>query len=437
MTEQIPADLESLAVPIDDLKPRKGNPRKGDTAAIRESLEKNGQYRPVVVNRRTAEVLAGNHTLKAARELGWTRLAATYVDATPEQAARIVLADNRTADLAEYDSQLLVDALRELGDLEGTGYTQADISSLLQELGAETVIEGKTDPDQVPDVPEKPTAKAGDTWALGDHRLTCGDSTDPATVERLMAGRLADLLLTDPPYGVDYVAKNQQISGGKSKHRDIENDELTGDALGEFLAAAFQALGDHVPPGAPAYIFHADTRRLEFESALRGAGFTPRQQLIWKKSRLVLGRQDYQWQHEPILYGWRDGAAHRWYGGYDKTTILEETAKPHELSKDELIELVRFIHEQLATTVLEADKPASSNLHPTTKPVELLERLIHNSSRYADAVLDTFGGSGSTLIAAERTGRHAYLAERDPGYCDVIVRRWQEHTGRQAVKLNG
>lgn len=436
-TDRIPETLEALAVPIADLKPRKGNPRQGDTGAIRESLETNGQFKPIVVNRRTGEVLAGNHTLKAAIELGWQRIAATYVDATPEQAARIVLADNRTSDLAGYDSQLLLDALRELGDLDGTGYTSEDVSALLRELGAEVVTEGKTDPDQVPSPPAEPTAKPGDLWQLGDHRLTCGDCTDPATLARLMAGRDADLLLTDPPYGVDYADKAAVVNQGRKKHRDISSDQLAGDALAEFLTAAFTAAAEHLPPGAPAYSFLADTARRDFEAALRAAGIPPRQSLIWRKHHFVLGRQDYQWQHEPILYGWREGGAHRWYGGFDKTTLLEETADAGSMSKDELLALVRFIHDQVATTVLDADKPATSNLHPTTKPVELLERLIHNSSQYADAVLDPFGGSGSTLMACERTGRHAHLAELDPGYCEVIVRRWEEYTGREARRIDG
>jgi hypothetical protein len=435
-TTVIHKTIAALAVPIDEVREREKNPRRGNLDAIKESLEVNGQYRPVVVNKRTGEVLAGNHTLKAAKALGWPEIAATFVDADEEQAARIVLIDNRANDLAEYDDRELADLLESLPSLDGTGYAAEDLSAILRDLGAAAIREGKTDPDDVPDAGEvgEAVSQPGDLWLLGDHRLVCGDSTDESVVQRLMDGRLADLLLTDPPYGVDYADKAAVVNQGRKKHRDISSDQLAGDALAEFLTAAFTAAAEHLPPGAPAYSFLADTARRDFEAALRAAGIPPRQSLIWRKHHFVLGPQDYQWQHESILYGWREGGAHRWYGGFDKTTLLEETADAGSMSKDELLALVRFIHDQVATTVLDADKPATSNLHPTTKPVELLERLIQNSSQHADAVLDPFGGSGSALIACERLGRHAHLVELDPAYCDVIVKRWEDYTGERAKR---
>jgi site-specific DNA-methyltransferase (adenine-specific) len=427
---RVPESLAALTVPVDQLKPYRRNPRQGDVETIAESLKRHGQYRPIVVNRRTDEVLAGNHTLQAAKRLGWTEIAATYVDVDEDQAARIVLVDNRANDVAGYDQRELLGILQELDDLDGTGYDMGAIGDLLAELGEEIERDGLTDPDEVPNPPDSANSKLGQAWQLGEHRLVCGDAADPAALEALMAGREVDLLLTDPPYGVSYV-------GGTKDELTIENDELVGQALREFLAGAFTAAADKMKLGAPAYIFHADTHRVEAQGAMEDAGLTMRQNLIWAKDRFTLGRQDYQWQHEPILYGWREGGAHSWHGAYDKGTLLDELQDPSEMSKDELVAAVTWMREQIETTVLREKRPSRSELHPTIKPTRLLERLIHNSSRYGEAVLDPFGGSGSTLIACERTARAAYLVELDPVYCDVIIARWEQHTGRKAEKTDG
>ena len=428
----ISPEIADLAVPIADLKPYPRNARKGDTAKIAASLDHHGQYRPIVVNRRTNEVLAGNHTMKAAEQLGWTEIAATFVDADPDQAARIVLVDNRANDTAGYDETELAAVLAELGDLSGTGYEPDDLTELLQKLGADFTKEGLNDPDEIPEIPDaaETITNAGDVWTLGDHRLICGDATDQATIDTLMAGEDALLLLTDPPYGVSYV-------GGTADKLTIENDDRTGADLEAFLTASIGAAGAALAPGAPAYIFHADTNRVEFQRAMEAAQIPHRQTVIWAKNQFVLGRQDYQWQHEPILYGWREGAAHRWFGDFDKGTLIDELADPAEMSKDDLVALVRFIREQVETTVVHCDRPKRSELHPTTKPVALLERLLNNSSRHGDAVLDPFGGSGSTLIACQRLSRRAFLAELDPSYCDVIVQRWEQHSGDQASREPG
>ena len=432
--ENIAETLNDLIVKISTVKHRGKNPRKGDVELIKESLEVNGQYRPIVVNKNTGEVLAGNHTLKAAKALGWKKIAATFVEASEEEAARIVLVDNRANDVATYENTVLVDLLKEFEDLKGTGYSNADITTILQELGADAVQEGETDPDDVPELPEDPTTKLGDVWKLGNHRLICADSTSQEVVEKLMDGRQADLLLTDPPYGVSYSKKANTMND--TTHKDILNDDITGNELEAFLTDALGAAIKQLDPGCPAYIFLSDGSRIEFEHALCLNGLPPRQTLIWVKNHFVLGPQDYQWKHEPILYGWKEGAAHRWYGGFDKTTVLDETQDISKMTKDELVEFVKFIRSEIETTIIRHDKPHRSELHPTTKPVGLLEKLINNSSQYGDAVLDIFAGSGSTLIACERLGRHGYMVELDPPYCDVIVKRWEDHTGQIAEQIS-
>lgn len=426
----IPATLDQLRVPIDTLKPYRRNPRRGDIGAIAASLQHHGQYRPVVVRTKTSEVLAGNHTLLAARQLGWTEIAATFVDVDAKAAAKIVLIDNRASDLAGYDDQALAELLTGLDDLAGTGYDAEAITALLQELGAAGRKDGLTDPDEIPEAAGPGEQNTRQIWQLGDHRLICGDATIGSTISELLDGRQADLLLTDPPYGVDYSEKANAVHGATVPHRDIARDTASG--LGAFLRDVFSATAQHLPAGAPFYCFHADTNRGLFDAALQASGLEPHQTLIWVKQHFVIGRNDYQYQHEPIIYGWRPGAAHRWFGGFTNPTTLElEHRDPSAMTKAELVELVTALQDT-DTTVIRADRPSRSALHPTTKPVALLEQLVENSARYGDAILDPFGGSGSTLIAAERTGRHAYLAEIDAAYCDVIIRRWEQHTGKTA-----
>ncbi len=409
----IPETLDSLAVPINDLTPYEQNPRQGDISLIAESLERNGQYRPIVVNKRGNVILAGNHTFWAAKELGWSSIAATFVDADEETARRIVLIDNRANDLASYDDEALAGMIQAIVDAEGpegligTGFDTEDLDVLLGDLDGKTAEESE---DAGPaELPDNAITKPGDVWTLGDHRLICGDSTDQATVEKLMNGSTADLLLTDPPYGVSYSEKNKDVNraaGNKTENlgKSIANDELTGGALATFLEATFSAGSASLKAGGSFYCFHADSFRIEFETALQKNGLATRQTLLWLKHRIGFGRQDYQWQHEPILYGWKEGAAHSWYGGRDKSTVIEH------------------------------DRPAKSDLHPTTKPVGLLSYLIENSTTRREIVLDLFGGSGSTLIAAEQTGRASRLIELDPAYCDVICRRFQETTGIVPVR---
>ena len=438
----ISKELKELLVPIDEVIQRKKNPRKGDLETVKESLEVNGQYRPIVVNRRNNEILAGNHTWRAAKELGWQEIAVTYVDVDEEHAAKIVLIDNRANDKAGYNDELLLKILKDMEELDGTGYNNGDIAQILNDIEAKST-EGETDPDDIPDV-EDTVAKTGDIYQLGNHRLICGDCTETATIEDLMDGQKANLYLTDPPYGVDYNEKKNDVAKNKNDgqnyngvDRDIAGDSMTRDQLYNFLDDSFAAARTALKPGTPVYVFLADPPRLPFESALAKNKIDVKQILIWVKNSIVLGRQDYQWKHEPILYGWVNGAAHHWYGAFNKSTVIDNEKDIEKMTKEELLELARDMKEQIQTTIIRVKKPSNSDLHPTTKPVELLEKLINNSAEHNGIVLDSFGGSGSTLMAAERTGRRCYMSELDPHYIDVIIKRWEDYTGNQAIKVRG
>ena len=290
MTHRIHDTIAELAVPIEGLQHYGGNPRSGNVKAIAESLEYHGQYKPVVVRTGTMEILAGNHTVKAARELGWTDIAATFVDVSDEQAARIVLVDNRTNDLAGYDESALADLLQGLPSLDGTGFDQEAVEALVHGVEQDTAEA----PDSADEVPEKspPIARLGDVFDLGPHRVICGDATDPAVLARLLEDERPHMMWTDPPYGVEYVGKT-------SEALRIENDGAV--ELDELLRAAFAAAAGVLRPGAPVYVAHSDTRRVTFEETLRAAGFLIRQNLIWVKNTIVLGHSDYQYKHEPIL----------------------------------------------------------------------------------------------------------------------------------------
>ena len=408
-------------IPVDALVPYPGNPRVGNVAAIAESLRVNGQYRPIVVRRETNEVLAGNHTLKAAQSLGWDTVKATIVEGiTDEQAARIVLADNRYADLGAYDDTALVTLLNNVGSLSGTGYDQAYLDDLLASLHDEPAQ--LTDPDDVPETPEltATVSKPGDVWVLGGHRLICGDSLTEDTYAALTLGKQMDCVITDPPYNVAY-------QGGTKDGLTIKNDAMSDDAFEEFLGKAFLRMYESSKSGAPIYVFHSESGGGVFRRTYLDAGWMLKEVLIWVKDRLVLSRQDYHWQHEPILYGWKPGAAHYWEGGRTQTTVIDEQPDFKEMRKEDLLKFLNDLY--ATTTVIREPRPSRNAEHPTMKPVALISRLMNNSSPYQGAVLDPFAGSGSTLIAAHALGRIAYLIELDPRYADVICRRFQEHTG--------
>lgn len=412
--------LTVQAFPTADLSTFHRNPRRGDVARIAESLAARGQYRPIVVNvgtltGRPNEVLAGNHTLAAAVSLGWESIEATTVDVDDEGAAQIVLADNRLADLGGYDDEALIAVLQAAGDLEGTGYSSNDLAALLAMQEEPVALTGV---DDVPDLPEEPVSQVGIVWELGPHRLLVGDATDVPAVAAA-AGGPVDCVWTDPPYGVSYVGKTADAL-------TIQNDGA-GEA-GELAAAAMRTAAAVSRPGAAVYVAHADALRAPFVAGMEAAGIKHRQTLIWVKNVMVLGHADYHWRHEPILYGFTGGGEGRlgrggdhWFGDNAATTVFEV---------DVPARVVEYRPEdELATTVFRVDKPKRNGQHPTMKPVDLIVPMIKNSCPPGGLVLDLFGGSGSTLIAAHHARMRSVLVELDPRYADVICRRWQEHTG--------
>jgi DNA modification methylase len=391
--------LEQLVVPIADLRPYPGNPRRGNLEAIQESLRLNGQYRPIVVNRLRMEILAGNHTFLAAKELGWPEILATLLDVSDEEARRIVLVDNRTNDLAGYDEEGLLELLESVDELEGTGYDQAALDDLLEEVRGCLPLEE----DEVLPLPPEPRSKPGDLYELGGHGLLCGDARDPACYRRLLEGEPAQLLWTDPPYGVAYEGKT-------AASLRIENDEPAG--LEALLGQSFAAIDGALAEGAPLYVAHpAGARCHAFICAFLTQGWQLRQTLVWVKDALVLGHGDYHYRHEPLLYGYKPAAGRLgrggagWFGGNGECSVLE------------------------------VERPRASREHPTMKPPQLIELCLRNSSRRGTLVLDPFAGSGSTLVACERSGRRARLVELDPRYCDVVVERFERLTGERARLL--
>jgi len=378
----------------DPANARKHSPR--NLKAIRDSLDVFGQQKPIVIDSRGV-VIAGNGTLEAARELGWDEIDVVITDLDPAHAQAFGIADNRTAELAEWDT----DVLGKL--LEGMDSDLADILSmddleLPDSIDGGEQGEGLTDPDEVPEPPEEPITQTGDLWLLGEHRLLCGDSTSAEDVGRLMDGEKADMLLSDPPYGVSYVGKTKESL-------TIKNDQLDESSLTEFIRNAFnnaEAIcrsGAYwfatVPPGPLHLLFAEDWKR-------RGI---LRQIMVWAKDSLVLGHSEYHYQHEPILFGWIAGDRHK---NSDRTR----------------------------TTLWEYDRPKASREHPTMKPVPLWAQAVTDGSRRGEVVYDPFLGSGTTLIAAEQLGRKCYGMEIDPQYCDVIVKRWEDFTGQTATREN-
>ncbi len=392
--------MKVQSLPISDIKPYEQNPRKNNAAVagVMRSIQEYGFQQPLVLDV-NHEVVVGHTRLKAADALGMTEVPCVVAEGlTDEQVKAYRIMDNKSGEVAEWDYDLLkgeVYDLMELDfDLDLTGFSEVD----LQELGLldPEVNEGLVDEDEVPDAPANPTTVNGDVWLLGSHRLMCGDSTSFEDLSRLMDNRKADMWLSDPPYNVKYEGKTKEAL-------TIQNDAMDDQDFRQFLTDAFSAADSVMKAGAVFYIWHADSEGYNFRGAAKDVGWHVRQCLIWKKHVMVMGRQDYHWKHEPCLYGWKAGSGHLWASDRKQTTILE------------------------------FDRPMRSTDHPTMKPVELIEYQMLNNTKGADAVLDSFGGSGTTLIAAEKNGRECFTMEVDPKYCDVIIKRWEAYTGKEAT----
>ncbi|MDE1971091.1 MAG: site-specific DNA-methyltransferase [Patescibacteria group bacterium] len=395
---------------INDLIPYARNSRTHSdeqVAQIAASLKEFGWTNPILIDGDNG-IIAGHGRLMAARKIrdsgasiaNWGNHADVPVISlahmTDTQRRAYIIADNKLALNAGWDDELLRVELEELKSLDfDLGLTGFDADELDTLMGVE-IPAGLVDDDEVPEPPVKPVTVLGDVWVLGKHRLMCGDSTSIADIEKLTDGALVDIWLTDPPYNVAYEGKTKDAM-------TIQNDSMTDDSFRQFLRDSFVAADAVMKGGAVFYIWHADLEGYNFRGACQDAGWKVRQCLIWKKSQLVMGRQDYHWKHEPCLYGWKEGAGHLWAADRKQTTILE------------------------------FDKPRRNGEHPTMKPVELFEYNLLNNTKGGDIVLDSFGGSGTTMIAAEKNGRYSRLMELDPKYCDVIIQRWQNFTGKQAV----
>ncbi len=387
-------------MPVETLVPYARNPRNNIAAidAVKASIAEFGFRQPIVVDEKLV-VIVGHTRLEAAKALGLKTVPVHVAEGlSPAQAKAYRLMDNRSHENAEWDDELLRLEFGDLKlddfDLALTGFVSDELDKL---LGAEQ-LDALTDPDEAPEVPVQPVSRPGDLWILDDHRVLCGDATVMTDVEKLTDGQLADMSFCDAPYNVDYAnaVKNKALA----KDRRILNDAL-GEGFYQFLYDACVNLL-MVTKGA-CYMSMSSSELDTLQRAFKEAGGKWSTFIIWAKNTFTLGRADYQRQYEPILYGWKDGSQHYWCGARDQGDVW-------------------FV-----------DKPRVNDLHPTMKPVELVERAITNSSKSRDIVLDLFGGSGSTLIAAERTGRSARLMELDPKYVDVIVTRWQNHTGQVAV----
>ena len=386
--------------PLSRLKPYEKNARTHSSeqvAQIANSITEFGFTNPILVDSKDG-IIAGHGRMTAAQELNLSKVPVVVLDHLSDRQRRAyVLADNQLALNAGWDLDVLRSELKDLVDedfnIDLIGFSDEELKDLMPE---ELEPEYDGDADAIPEPPEDPISKPGDLWVLGEHRLLCGDSTNLQHIERLMDGKKADLWLTDPPYNVDYE--------GKTKEKlVIENDSMSDSDFRQFLVDVYTSADAVMNAGGAFYIWHADSEGFNFRGAAADMGWQVRQCLIWLKQHMVMGRQDYHWKHEPCLYGWKEGAAHLWNTDRKQTTVLE------------------------------FDRPSRNKEHPTMKPVDLFQYQMCNSTKKGAIVLDSFGGSGTTLIAAERARRKACLMELDPRYCDVIVKRWEEFTGKTAV----
>ena len=434
-------EVETLVPYIRNLKTHP----KGQIEKIGASIEAFGFRIPLLVDEALV-IISGEGRLLAAKHLGMAEVPCIRIsDLTPEQVRAFRMADNKVAE-SDFNLDEIARELKELVDLdfdlELTGFDCSEIDGLIGDLLLES---GQTDPDAVPKVDEDEAhrCQAGDLWILGDHRLLCGDAVMHDDFLKLMDGELAHMVFTDPPYNVDY-------TGGTEKRLKIENDKLTDQKFYDLLFGAFTNMFEHTVPGGGVYVCHSDAEWKNFREALANAGWIQKQCLIWVKNGFVLGRQDYHSRHEPILYGWKPGAAHRWFGGRKQQSVTESDPLMTIAKEEDGQSILTFTdgvqhivvrvpdYELLfqggdaLTSIWKVAKPLKNGDHPTMKPVALIERAIRNSSKRGEIVLDCFGGSGSTLIACEQTGRRCRTMELGTHYCQVIVKRWEAFTGKKA-----
>lgn len=451
--------LHIRTMKLKDLKRADYNPRiflmpnDPEFEKLKRSIETFGLVEPIVYNERTGTVVGGHQRLSVLEHLGWDEVDVSVVNLAEEEEKVLNVALNKIE--GGWDNYKLKDLLEELDtgqfNISLTGFDEDEIENLMTQFHIEDESEVKEDDfdlDKAADEIVEPVSKLGDIWRLGRHRLVVGDSTNPEVLRLLLDGKEADMVFTDPPYNVNYEGSN-----GKK----IQNDHMEDSKFYIFLREAFDAMHEVLTKGGPIYVCHADSEGRNFRNAFSDAGFLMKQCIVWVKNSLVLGRQDYQWKHEPILYGWKEGAAHKWYGGRKETTVME-TPVDLAISRYSDHVVLTFTNGTQSTvvkvpsyeilyagndegsTTWRIEKPKKNGDHPTMKPISLCARAIKNSSQPNEIVLDPFGGSGSTLMAAHQVGRCAYIAEIDPIYADVIVKRYRDFIGSDSgvsVERNG
>ena len=438
--------MEVKNVPVTEIKPYEKNPRKNEKAVdkVVASIREFGFQQPIVVDGKGC-IIVGHTRFKAALKMGLETVPVVYArNLTPQQVKAYRIADNKTNEFAEWDWTLLADEFVDLSmlayDTTNTAFSKEEINSIM----TAEVVEDGFDVDKAVKEIIQPKSKVGDVFLLGNHRLMCGDCLNLSNIDILMAGEKADMIFTDPPYNVNY-------EGGTGLK--IQNDAMSDEKFYNFLYDAYISMYSAVKEGGGIYVCHADSEGLNFRKAFKQAGFDLKQCIIWVKNTFVMGRQDHHWQHEPILYGWKPGASHKWYGGRKQTTVIQPSdgitinKLDNKTTQVTLVvglqkvvfnvgkyELLDFT-DDTGTSIWNVEKPKKNGEHPTMKPLKLCAKAIRNSSLAGDIVLDLFGGSGSTLMAAEQLERKCYTMELDAVYCDVIVKRWEEFTGKRAYRV--
>ena len=431
---------------LSELKPAEYNPRKTLTPVdpeyqkIKRSIETFGYVDPMIINA-DGTIIGGHQRHTVLTDLGYSEAECVVLDLNKEDEKALNIAMNKIS--GEWDTVKLKDLLVELDlgdyDLSLTGFDSKELGDLIDLSGFEPEItEDEFDPEEATDLS---FVNSGEVWQLGRHRLMCGDSASEDDVKKLMGDEKMDLIITDPPYNVAYENKQEKLNEWRTNNNGamkIKNDSMKQDEFYMFLLKAFGNIEACMREGAAIYVFHADIEGLTFRKAYQDAGLKLAEVLIWEKNNFVIGRNDYHWRHEPILYGWKEGAGH--YFIQDRTqdtVILEDDVDLENMKKPELIAYIKDKIRQYAdqSSVIFEKRPVSNDLHPTMKPLELIGKFMRNSSKKGWNVGDLFGGSGSTLIAAEQLGRNAYVMEFDEHYASVIIRRWEEFTGQEAVRI--
>lgn len=415
--------MQIETISLDCIKPYAQNAKKHpqyQIEQIKASILSFGNNDPIAIDENNV-IIEGHGRYLALKALGYHEVPVIKLHHLSEDQKRAyILAHNKITLNTDFDLTILKDELTNILDIDMTPFGFS-VNLLSQPLTPDEELKETEDSAK-----EDLTIQVGDLYQCGNHRVLCGDSTNPDHLRKLVEEQTIDLYVTDPPYNVAYEGKTKDAL-------TIQNDQMEASAFQDFLTDAFQTVDPFLKPGGAFYIWHADSERLNFSQALKRTGWLEKQTLIWAKDTFVLGRQDYQWQHEPCLYGWKPGSGHYFISEFSQSTILENSLETK--SKQELIALIKSYQANQPTSILRVNRPTRNEDHPTMKPIALLERLIRSSSKQGENILDSFAGSGSTLLACERLGRTCYALELDPKYVAVILKRFEEATGIKPIKL--